>query len=798
MSSLLEFQALCASDPGLKRSMNLDTIESREPATPFERVQKGAIWVIADGFGSPDIALHASRLAARVTVDNYWNAAISDPGARLRLAIERANTVLINLNEPDGEPAGATLVAAAMVGGRAYVANIGKSRAYWISPTDIQQITDDHTWVAAEIAAGRLTPEEAKTHPRRNVVTRALGVQRHVTVDLYERRLEPGENLLLCSDGLTRHVSEEEIATIVRRTRSGDPAGALIAAANAAGGVDNISVAVLQVTGREMPSEETGERLAILQSAGRSLGSSLDLDETISQVMKELLALLGGEHAAVILCDEAGEPLIDEARQFSIGTGGVIRPTEGTPTISRSIVRQVVAEGEPLIVGDALSDPQYSATDSIVGLSLRSVLCVPLLGSGKGLTKSRTIGALYLDSSIQTGAFTRADLDLLITFAGQAAAAIENARLYEETLRRTEEVRRVQAHQQSIIRSMSSALIAIDLRGRVTTWNPAAEQLTNVPAHEAVGRQLDEILPRKLAGWLRALSVQAEADNQTMMIGHDWSGELGDRERVFLTARVAVLRPGTDSGAGRDRHATAREGFVFLINDLTEIVLLEEARRAEAKRRQQIRTLFGRYLAPRVVDQLLQSPDDVQLGGTRQEVTILFADLRGFTTLAEPREPEEVVAILNRFLALATRHIFGEMGTLDKFLGDGVMAMFNAPVLQRDHETAAIRAALAMQAELARTVTEYGARIGFGIGINTGPAIVGNIGTSELMNYTAIGDAVNVAARLQAEAGLGEVLISGSTYHRVRDKVIVEELGPRQVKGRSQPVMIYSVLGLKE
>ena len=273
-------------------------------------------------------------------------------------------------------------------------------------------------------------------------------------------------------------------------------------------------------------------------------------------------------------------------------------------------------------------------------------------------------------------------------------------------------------------------------------------------------------------------------------VGHDWSGELGGRDRVFLTARVARLRSGL-SPAGR--------GFVFLINDLTEVVRLEEARRAETRRRQQIRRLFGRYLAPRVVEQLLANPDDVQLGGIRQEVTILFADLRGFTTMSEQHEPEEAVSILNQYLALATKEILAELGTLDKFLGDGMMAIFNAPVDLADHETAAIRAGLRMQRRLDRLIEESdgGLTTGFGVGINTGPAIVGNIGTPELMNYTAIGDAVNVAARLQSEAQVGEVLISGETYERVSGRFEVEDLGARQVKGRSQPVLVYRVVGTR-
>jgi len=253
---------------------------------------------------------------------------------------------------------------------------------------------------------------------------------------------------------------------------------------------------------------------------------------------------------------------------------------------------------------------------------------------------------------------------------------------------------------------------------------------------------------------------------------------------------VALLRSGS---------SLTGQGFVFLINDLTEVVRLEEARRAEARRRQQMRRLFGRYLAPRVVEQLLLNPDDVQLGGARQEVTILFADLRGYTTLSEHQEPEEVVTILNQYLTLATHEIFTELGTLDKFLGDGMMAIFNAPVELPQHERAAIRAGLRMQERLRQMVEDSGGALttGYGVGINTGPAIVGNIGTPELMNYTAIGDAVNVAARLQAEAGIGDVLISDATYERVRDDFEVEELGARQVKGRSRPVLVYRVVGVR-
>lgn len=280
---------------------------------------------------------------------------------------------------------------------------------------------------------------------------------------------------------------------------------------------------------------------------------------------------------------------------------------------------------------------------------------------------------------------------------------------------------------------------------------------------------------------------QAWHDNATMSVGHDWQGAIGDRERVYLAARVAILRPAEGDTTG--------EGFVITVNDRTAMVLLEEARQAESQRRREISELFGRYMAPRIVDQILQSPESVRLGGIRQEVTILFADIRGFTTVSEHRAPEEIVSMLNRFLSLATGEILAELGTLDKFLGDGLMAIFNAPVRVEDHEAAAVRAALAMQCALAEQRAMFPSEVGYGIGIHTGETIVGNIGTAELMNYTAIGDAVNVAARLQSEAQLGEVLISGPTFERLQGRFDAQYLGDRPVKGRTQPVSFYRVTG---
>jgi len=154
--------------------------------------------------------------------------------------------------------------------------------------------------------------------------------------------------------------------------------------------------------------------------------------------------------------------------------------------------------------------------------------------------------------------------------------------------------------------------------------------------------------------------------------------------------------------------------------------------------------------------------------------------------------------MLNRYLTLATSEIFAQLGTLDKFLGDGVMAIFGAPLALPDHALAALRAAVSMRSHIDDLRRDTGVRVGFGIGLNSGSAIVGNIGSERFMNYTVIGDVVNVSARLQAEARAGEILISEATLRLVADKVQVEELGSIYVKGRAVPITTYKVLAVKD
>jgi class 3 adenylate cyclase len=210
-----------------------------------------------------------------------------------------------------------------------------------------------------------------------------------------------------------------------------------------------------------------------------------------------------------------------------------------------------------------------------------------------------------------------------------------------------------------------------------------------------------------------------------------------------------------------------------------------------------VRTILHSYLSPAIVDELLKNPSALALGGTRRNMTVLFADVSGFTKLSEELEPEQAMRLLNDFLTLAGRAVFEQEGTLDKFTGDEVMALFNAPVCQEDHAFRAVTAALTIRHRLRAFECKAtdDCRLHFKIGISTGEAVVGNAGMPNLMNYTAIGDTVNVAKRLQEEAEPDQILVNARTYEAVRDKVKARALGFRHVKGRSAAVQVYEIVG---
>ena len=216
------------------------------------------------------------------------------------------------------------------------------------------------------------------------------------------------------------------------------------------------------------------------------------------------------------------------------------------------------------------------------------------------------------------------------------------------------------------------------------------------------------------------------------------------------------------------------------------------------KRERQIRNNMERFISPNLIDQLSQG-GEMKLDGEKREITVFFADIKNFTSMSEKLSVEEIFAMLNHVFSGVADIIFEFDGTLDKFIGDCVMAFFGAPVAREDDPLKAVRVAMriiSLAQEIAADMKKkFNIDFGFSIGINTGEAIVGNLGSMDRMEYTAIGDTVNLASRLQSKAGFNEIVINDSVYEKIKDKIECKPLDPFHVKGKEQPIKAYIVLG---
>ncbi len=218
----------------------------------------------------------------------------------------------------------------------------------------------------------------------------------------------------------------------------------------------------------------------------------------------------------------------------------------------------------------------------------------------------------------------------------------------------------------------------------------------------------------------------------------------------------------------------------------------------EEKEKKFIKSTFQRYVSSQIVDELIENPEMLALGGQKRYLTVFFSDIRGFTSMSEKMTPEEVVRVLNEYLTEMTEVIFKYNGTLDKFIGDAVMAIWGAPKFFPNHAELALRAAVEMQKKVrelcARWAEQGRHQIGIGMGINTGDVVSGNMGSATFADYTVIGDNVNLSARLEENAKAGQILISEATFNEVKDIVKVKKLAPLTVKGKEKPVQVYEVL----
>ena len=508
---------------------------------------------------------------------------------------------------------------------------------------------------------------------------------------------------------------------------------------------------------------EEYNNLIALTSISQMVNSSLEVDEVLRIAMDTVVKMINAERGFVMLRDGENEMTIRTARNWEQES---INSAESAT--SRTIINRVIKSGEGVLTTNAQEDPRFGGQESIIAHNMRSILCVPLK------VKNEMIGVIYADNRIRTGIFTEASRNVLANFANQVAIAIENARLFTSLRHTLAEVTELKNLMDNIFASIASGVITIDVQDQITLCNKAAEAIIGQETPDIVGYQLDKIIPSIAGDILPYLASMRETNEPVVDL--ELSHKLTERGTVNWRLNLSPLKDANET----------TQGVAIVLDDLTERKALEAQRR-----------LFERMVSPAVIQQI--DPDSLRMDGKRSDITILFADIRGFTSFSEKQSPEKLVSVLNRYLAAAAEAVLAEEGTVDKFLGDAVMAWYNAPIPQTDHTLRAVRTALAIRSAIEELYLDLPpeAQLGFGVGIHYGEVVLGLIGTERKLEYTAIGDSVNTAKRIQENSQKNQILISDTAYERVKKLIYVDKLDAIQVKGKSHPITVYEVLGLR-
>ncbi len=492
-------------------------------------------------------------------------------------------------------------------------------------------------------------------------------------------------------------------------------------------------------------------RLEALLDVAAALSSELDTKRLLEKIMVRARKLLGADRCSVFLARH------DE---------GVLLSTvaEGTDTIrvrmDQGLAGYVARTGEVLNIDDVYEDPRFNPeVDQRTGYRTKNVLCMPLRNKD-----GKTIGVTQIINK-RGGPFTREDEELLSAFSAQAAIAVENSMLFQETLE-------VRNYLECILQSINQLVLTLDTEGKLVRSNRPVEPLLGLTAEAMSGTCYSD--------WF-------EGCNQTLIeniarVYHEPKAiyvadddlQVGDRT-ISFNYNIVPLRD----------FAGKQDGVVVVMEDITH--------------QKRVMTTLGRYMSPVLAQKVLDEGGD-RLGGIRQEVAVLFSDIRGYTAMTEAMDAQHIVEMLNAYFSVMVDAVFAENGLLDKYIGDALMAVFGVPFPQEDDSIRACRAALRMRRALAEfnAIQRKAGRdpVGIGIGINSGEVISGNIGSERRLEYTCIGDGVNLASRLEGVSkhyGV-TILMSEHTQRKIGGEFVTRELDSVRVIGKQRPIRLFELI----
>ena len=488
------------------------------------------------------------------------------------------------------------------------------------------------------------------------------------------------------------------------------------------------------------------------------VGSDFELGAMLTKIVTEAAQMLKADRATLFLHDAKRQELFSRVAMGH--TVGEIRFPDHV-----GIAGTVFTSGETINLPHAYADLRFNpAQDRRTGYFTRSILCVPIVNkTGKIIGVTQALNK-------KGGPFTSEDEARLKAFTAQLAISLENAKLFDD-------VQSMRNYNESMLQSMSTGVVTLNEEGRIATCNVAGLNILKVQPQAILNQTAKDFFEGPNAWISDRINALDETHRSDILMDAEMTVA---GEKISVNLSVLPLLTGGDGGEERKRL-----GSLLMIEDISS--------------EKRMKSTMSRYMDPSIADQLLAGGDEA-LGGKSVESTVLFSDIRNFTGMSEELGPHPTVALLNEYFTIMVECIQRQGGMLDKFIGDAIMAVFGLPMAHEDDADRAVRAAISMITELRRWNTQRAAAskaaVDIGIGIHTDRVVSGNIGSPRRMDYTVIGDGVNLASRLEGACKqyFARILTTENTLKQLRGTYRMREVDRVVVKGKHEPVGIYEVL----
>jgi adenylate cyclase len=501
--------------------------------------------------------------------------------------------------------------------------------------------------------------------------------------------------------------------------------------------------------------------------AGFVISKGLDLKKFIASLIDQLFDVTGSDIVCFYSFSEESVRLLYRRGKFPV-------PERFSPSVDPFSF--VVESGETVVLTERkkspflkvlLHDSMNSGIISPIGTS-KNIYGFVVLNSQKNLffTRNRFMGA-----------------EALTKLAGEY---FHNSLLHDQLKDYTRRIEALERYQKNIFSSMTNILLTADIDGYLRYFNPAAGERFSLTS-EFIGKPVTDIFFNRLGKKMLTL-VNDSITEGNEIIGAEGIYK-GDKAEIDFSLNTSPLL--TSRGK--------REGLTLIFTDQSRERELQKQVKKVKEERRLIKDMFSRYLSETVVSKLVKNPNIVHLGGDKKDATVFFADIRGYTSFSEGKDPEFIIRVLNDYFSEAVEIIIESGGFIDKFIGDCIMAAWGVPLMTVEEDARlAVSTALQIQKEVnspkRKFFTEEASGLKIGIGIHSGPLVAGNLGSNRRVDYTVIGDTVNIASRLEGIAGPDEVIITENTKSLLGKDFKLERRNPVKVKGKKQPLNIYKVL----